>query len=86
MICQNHWRIRSAHHRFSPSTINLWIIHSLLVEASTFLFRLELLDLVATAPEADDDDEEEKTLGARSLLPVPAVGRMNRLGSGSLFS
>ena len=57
-------------------------------EASTFLFRLELLDLVATFPDIEEEEveEEEKTLGARSLLPVAAVGRMNRLGSGSLFS
>ena len=50
--------------------------------------RLELLDLVATFPDIEEEEteEEEKTLGARSLLPVAAVGRMNRLGSGSLFS
>ena len=71
-------------------SINLRILHSLLPEeASTFLFRLELLDLVATFPDIEEEEaeeEEEKTLGARSLLPVAAVGRMNRLGSGSLFS
>ena len=65
------------------------LLHSLLpVDASTFLFRLELLDLVATWAEVEDEVEEEaeKTFGARSLLPVPAAGRTKRLGSGSLFS
>ena len=62
------------------------LLHSLLpVDASTFLVRLELLDLVATW-EDEVEEEAEKTLGARSLLPAPAAGRTKRLGSGSLFS
>ena len=72
-------------HTFSPSMIiDQSLYYSRLLEASTFLLRLELLDLVAAGPE-EDDEEEENTLGARSLLPA-VVGRMNRLGSGSLFS
>ena len=77
------------HQSINDQSINLRILHSLLPEeASTFLLRLELLDLVATFPDIEEEEteEEEKTLGARSLLPVVAVGRMNRLGSGSLFS